>query len=304
MSKITFQMALTFMGAMLTLSSAGYAQDFKFTSIDFPGSALTTARGINNHGDIVGAYVIEPPRHAMLLTKGMFIPLAPSSILGRNYSEATNINDRGDIVGQMVGDDGFFHGFVLSGGALTILDFPGASDTYALGISDSGRVAGYWDLLDADGNTLGVHGFTWKNGDFTQVDFTGAAATALFGINARGDLAGVWLPDLNSAIEHGMACPKGGQCFSFEAPVEGTILTQGNEINAHGQIVGVYIGLDDVWHAFLITGAKFISFDFPDGSGTGAYGINSAGQIVGKYFALDGSTHGFLAEPTRKGKPH
>jgi hypothetical protein len=36
---------------------------------------------------------------------------------------------------------------------------PGATDTYALGINDSGLVAGYWDLLDADGNTLAVYGF-------------------------------------------------------------------------------------------------------------------------------------------------
>ena len=31
-----------------------------FTSIDFPGGTLTTTRGINNKGDIVGSYRIRP----------------------------------------------------------------------------------------------------------------------------------------------------------------------------------------------------------------------------------------------------
>jgi len=57
----------------------------------------------------------------MLLKKGKFIPLAPTTILGTIYSEATNINDHGDIVGQMIDDNGFAHGFLLSDGVLTIL---------------------------------------------------------------------------------------------------------------------------------------------------------------------------------------
>jgi hypothetical protein len=69
------------------------------------------------------------------------------------------------------------------------------------------------------------------------------------------DLSGVWVPDLNGPIEHGFACPKGEQCFSFDAPVPGTVLTQADEINANGEIVGIYIGPDEVWHGFLFSGA-------------------------------------------------
>src|SRR5216684_6133804 len=53
---------------------------FTFTSIDFPGGTLTTARGINNHGEIVGAYRIVPPRHALLVKDGQYIPLAPKPL--------------------------------------------------------------------------------------------------------------------------------------------------------------------------------------------------------------------------------
>lgn len=290
---------------LLAFVAPGFAQ-YRFTTLDFPGAVFTTARGINNHGDIVGAYRVPfTPRHAMLIRKGEYIPIAPTSILGVFYSEATNINDRGDITGQMLDTDGFGHGFVVIDGIVTILDVPGASETFALGINDSGLVVGYWDLLDADFNSLAIYGFTWKDGSFidTQINYPGAAGSGLFGINARGDLSGVWVPDLNGPVEHGFACPKGGQCFSFDAPVPGTVLTQADEINANGEIVGIYIGTDEVWHGFLFSGANFTSIDIPGSTGTGPYGINSAGQIVGKYFTADGDTHGFLAVPMPKQKP-
>jgi len=290
--------------AFIVLAAVTSAQaQFTFTSIDFPGGTLTTARGINNHSEIVGAYRIVPPRHALLIKDGQYIPLAPNTVLGTNFSEAFKSNDRGDVVGHYIGDDGFSHGFLLSEGVVTTLDFPGASDTLALGINESGTVVGYWDLLDANGNLVAAHGFKWKDGVFTEADFPGSADTFVFGINARGDLVGVWDAGLTSPISHGFVCPKGRQCFSFDVPVAGATLTQADDINAHGEIAGVYLDVNGVAHAFLIAGANFTSFDFPGATDTLAFGINSAGQIVGRYDVGDGSIHGFLAQPPRKGKP-
>ena len=292
--------------APLVLVAAAYAQDYKFTSLDFPGADLTTGRGINNHGDIVGAYRIVPPRHAMLLKKDQYIPIVPDSILGAIYSEATNINDHGDVTGQMIDDNGFAHGFLVRDGQVTTLDVPGASETFALGINNSGTVAGYWDLLDQDGNILALYGFTWKDGGFldTQINFPGAGGTGIFGINARGNLSGVWVPDPNGSIEHGFVCPKTGECFSYDAPIQGSVpFTDGKEINAQGQVVGINVGDDGIWHSYLMSGGTFTMVDFPGSTGTGAFGLNSAGQIVGKYFDANGATHGFLAEPVQKQKP-
>ena len=50
----------------LLVSATSVPAQFTFSSLDFPGSTLTTGRGINNHGEIVGAYRLEPPRHAYL----------------------------------------------------------------------------------------------------------------------------------------------------------------------------------------------------------------------------------------------
>ena len=180
--------------------------------------------------------------------------------------------------------------------------------TPKVGGADSGLVAGYWDLLDPTGiNTLAVYGFTWKDGGFidTQINFPGAAGSGLFGVNARGDLSGVWVPDVNGNIEHGFVCPKSAPCYSYDASVPGTVLTQGDGINAHGQFAGVSCDDNFVCHAFLLAGSTLSSFDFPGAAGTGtlAYGINSAGQIVGRYYDPDGHFHGFLAEPAQKAKP-
>jgi probable HAF family extracellular repeat protein len=287
--------SILFLFSLLAFLSSANAQ-FKYTPIDFPGGTLTTARGINNHGEIVGAYRIVAPRHALLIKAGQYIPLAPTTVLDTNYSEALKSNDRGDVIGQFIGDDGSFHGFFLHKGAVTTLDFPGASDTYPMGINDSGTVVGYWDLLDADGNTLAYHGFVWKNGSFDEMNFPGSGDSAILGINARGDLVGAWDSGITSTIGHGFVCSK-GQCFSVDVPIAGAIQTQVDDINANGEMTGAYIDADGVTHAFLMVGSKFTSFEFPGATSTLAWGINSAGEVVGTYHNADGSTHGFLAQP-------
>jgi len=291
-----FLSSLLLLGAVAT----GYAQ-FNYSSIDFPGGDLTTARGINNHGDIVGSYRITPPRHALLISDGNFIPLAPGTILATHFSEAFKSNDRGDVVGEFAGDDGFVHGFFFSNGALTTLDFPGASDTMATGINESGTVVGFWDIVDAFGNVIVDHGFTWKDGQFSQVDFPGAADTAVFGINARGDLVGGWDSGITSPFEHGFVISH-KSATSFDVP--GATVTQADDINASGDIAGAYIDAAGGEHGFLLAGTTFTTIDFPGAQLSAVWGINSAGQMVGNYRLVpNGLPHGFIAEPEEKQKP-
>lgn len=283
--------------ALLALAASAYGQ-FQFTSIDYPGANLTTTRGINNRGDIVGAYRVVPPRHALLIRAGQFIPLAPNTILGVDVSEARKINNRGDVVGDFAGPfDGFRqHGFLLRNGVVTTLDFPGASDTYVWGINDLGTLVGFWDLLDANGNVLANHGFKWNNGVFTQFDFPGSADTVIFGINDRGDMVGAWDTNVNSTNSHGFVCSR-GHCFSFDVPFAGATGTQGDDISANGCIVGTYIDGNGGLHGFQAVGSNFTSLDFPGATTTLLWGINATGQIVGNYFTADGLEHGFLATP-------
>ena len=281
---------------LLAVVASASAQ-FTFTSIDYPGGTLTTARGINNHGDIVGAYRILPPRHALLIHAGQFIPLAPNTLLASNASEAWRINARGDIVGSYTLDTGAAQGFVLSNGILTTLSYPGARDTYAHGITNTGTVVGYWDVLDSVGNVIANHGFMWRNGAFKQVDFPGAVDTAIWGINDHGDFVGSWDSGITSPITHGFVCPHKQPCSSFDVPFAGATVTQADDINSKGQIVGAWVDGSGVIHAFLMAGTNFTSFDSPGATNTLAWGINTAGKIVGDYISADGSAHGFLAKP-------
>jgi uncharacterized membrane protein len=181
--------------------AAGPLAQFTFTSIDYPGSTLTAARGINNHGVIVGAYQITPPRHAFRWHQGHFLPLAPDTVLGTNFSAATKSNDRGQVVGTYNDNDGIPHGFLLDKeGKLITLDFPTASDTVCYGINESGTVVGYWDLLDANGNFVATNGFVWKDGDFSELRYPNGSFTIAAGVNASGTVVGTWTNDINFIV--------------------------------------------------------------------------------------------------------
>jgi uncharacterized membrane protein len=78
---------------------------------------------------------------------------------------------------------GGVHGFLLSKGAFTNIDVPGASSTEAQGISLEGDIVGHF-------NAKGQHGFLLSKGVFTTIDVPGASSTAAQGINPKGDIVG------------------------------------------------------------------------------------------------------------------
>ena len=278
---------LALLGAFLT---PAYAQ-FTFTSLQFPGGDLTRTFGISNRKEIVGSYRVVPPRHALLIAKGQFLPLAQSSVLGTNFSEARGNNDRGQVVGMYLDDQGNQHGFLLSRGVLTAIDFPGAAATEASGINDSGTIVGWF--FDAAG---AVHGFVLRAGVFTEIHFPGAADTQPIGINSRGDISGSWDTNINTQ-GHGFIVTKAGQFINIDAPAAAPDSTSVTGINDLGQIVGSYTDASGVGHGFLATGGDFKTVDFPAADFTICWGINNAGQIVGNYNA--GTLRaGFSATPT------
>jgi probable HAF family extracellular repeat protein len=271
---------------------------FDFSSIDFPGANLTYARGINDNGDIVGAYSTDGTTlHALLVKGGQYIPLAPSAVLGTNYSEARGINAGGEIIGYFFDDAGINHGFVLSNkGVLRQLDVPGAGDTTAFGINNSGTVVGVFDDYDSQGNFIATHGFIWDGTNFSVVDYPGAGDTYLTGINDRGDVVGEWD---DGFMVHGFVRTSAGQFVNFDALPGRSSFTDLRGINATGEIVGLY---SPGGHAFRLEGATTLTptltpiFD-PNGTNTTAWGINSSGRIVGNSFGLDRKWHGYLALP-------
>jgi uncharacterized membrane protein len=289
------------LAAVLLASVTFTHAQFTFVSIDYPGGFGTRARGINNHGQIVGSYFDQYGNlHALLIEKGKFIPLAPGTILD-TYSDAFKINDRGDVVGWVCPDT--CHAFLYNKGVVTTLDFPGASDTYGWDINESGTVAGVWDLFDSQGNFLYEGGFLWKDGNFTEVTYPGAGDTGVTAINARGDFAGVWDTGLTATTTSSFVFSK-GVFTNFDAPFPDVYLTQPDGMNSQGKIVGqFYDTITYLPQAFLKVGEPFTLIEYPGAVWTTAWGINSVGQMVGNWLDGSGVTHGWLAQPGKKGKP-
>src|SRR5215469_7756305 len=112
-------------GSALFVETALAAENPVFTTIDFPGAVFT--------GDVGAATV--------------------------------RINPRGDIVGSYSSPDGKTHGFLLSQGVYTSIDFPGANSTSANGINSEGEIVGQY--FDAAGKE---HGFLLSADSFTPFD--------------------------------------------------------------------------------------------------------------------------------------
>jgi hypothetical protein len=109
-------------------------------TIDVPGANETFVYGINDAGQIVGAYLDSTLEHGFLLSGGNYSAL---DVPGAFWTDAQGINDSGDIVGTYATySSGPAHGFLLSGGSYTTIDVPGAMVTRAEGINDSGQIVG------------------------------------------------------------------------------------------------------------------------------------------------------------------
>ena len=92
-------------------------------------------------------------------------------------------------MGVYIDDEDFnTHGFVLSAGAYTSLDAPGADGgTIGQGVNNRGDVVGYY--TDAFGND---HGFVLSGGVYTTVDVPGAVWTDIYSITSNGETVGAY----------------------------------------------------------------------------------------------------------------
>jgi uncharacterized membrane protein len=165
----------------------------KLTNIDYPlPSTTTTANGINDTGDIVGGYCPDynscptgqesPAIYGFLLKHGVYTTL---SYPGAQVSQASAINNAGEIVGIYLINNTGPHSYLYKGGVYTTIDYPGAGYTVAYAINNSSVVAGVY------GDQSTTHGFTYANGKFTQIDDPGGNGTAVNGINDRGEIVGI-----------------------------------------------------------------------------------------------------------------
>ena len=81
----------------------------------------------------------------------------------------------------------------------TIIDFPGAVNTVATSISNSGVVTGYYQTSD---RIASQHGFVYSNGQYTSIDPPAGIDPLAFSINNSGQVVGYY-SDNPSTTDHG-----------------------------------------------------------------------------------------------------
>ncbi len=190
------------------------------------------------------------------------------------------------------------HGFLLSGGTYTTIDFPGAAaGTYANAINDSDQIVGAYG--DAGGDE---HGYLLSGGQFTTIDFPGAVGlTAAQGINDSGQIVGYYVDSGGSS--HGFLLSDGTYTtIDFPAGTN----TQADGINDSGQIVGTYDSPDGTYHGFLYSTEAVIkpttpTFDATDGGVNYGYTISGAdlpqATTVDLYWASSTTTASEIGDP-------
>jgi len=280
---------------------------YTYTLLSFPGTLITYPGGINL-GATTSKIQLTGGYGSGILAQGGFLatvsgtktvtetykvlndPHAPSDQL------TTDVNDSGQIVGESIDSSGNYHGYELSGGKFTAINFPSSTSTLVLGINNSGEVIGFW------GNAAGDQGsFTLIGGTYAALpNYSGAAPGQTFavGINSAGDIVG-WYND-PSGVSHGFLL-SGGTYTSFDPP--GSVSTFAEGINDAGDIVGGYctssecVSNGDGGLGFVLSNGVYTSIVIPGEAYTTLDGINNNGVLFGNYEDAAGLVVSFLATP-------
>jgi hypothetical protein len=256
--------------------------DGTFTTIDGPGPVnpqlcqppqsfqncyYIEARGINDRGDVVGAYSQDV------------------------------LNPQG----------GLFRAFYQqAGGEFTSYLFPGHTNTIFNRIKETGVIYGCFHDEGIDNSSQeSMHAITnllRPDGTIRNINFKAESSTMNVGGGpAAVQYAGVWYDF--EAQRHRAYIFTGGERVDFDMP--GSNLTQAWDMNVQGDVVGVWgnntdpIAIDGIpFHGYLRDrSGNFIAIDYPGSIDTHVFGINSWGDIVGSYVDKSNNIHGFLARP-------
>lgn len=191
----------------------------------------------------------------------------------------SGINDRGDIVGNVVDSQsgGALFGFVYSNNTFTKIEAPGAARTQVSAISNSGKVVGNYSYYETF-REFDSYGFIYDNGSFHGVNVPTPMNAGTFptDINGSGNLAG-W-------YDWGVQDFFG---FSYDGNTYKDIYagweTFATGITGGGDIVGFYQPEVDRNYGFIYDGTDVRDFTYPGAYDTYLTGVSESGMIVGSY---------------------
>jgi probable HAF family extracellular repeat protein len=153
-----------------------------------PGDEHSTAVGINATGAIVGrSYRILPsgdqPSRAVLWDDGGVTDLGG---LGGNFTAASGINNRGQIVGNGLLPTRAGRAWLWQAGRISVLEPLASGSSWAYDINDRGQVVGYSSTQDGKFTAV-----LWEGGRITDLGtLPGSYGSIARGINNVGQVVG------------------------------------------------------------------------------------------------------------------
>ena len=215
--------------------------DGEFLRHDFPGSQNTFFYALSNTGIAAGHYQDSNGLyHGVILENGV---LRQYDFPGAVQTEIYGISDAtGALTGNYIDASGGRRGF--SGDE--IIQFPGASETYAEFVNASGGMVGSY--VDADG--LFHPYIRTRNGRFISLDLSRAERLEFYFVHGIND----------AMVVVSRAKPVDGVTHTYvgtfrdglqEFKIPGSVSTEGWNINQDGSIVGHYDSADGRRHGFI-----------------------------------------------------
>jgi probable HAF family extracellular repeat protein len=252
------------------------------------GGSYSFATAINASGQVAGyAYPAGNGANYATVWNGTVATALTSG-------NATGINSSGQVTGNLNA------AVVWNGATPTYLQSIGGS-TFAMGINDSGQVAGYsYTASNAE-----LHATVWNGTAVTDLGTLGAVSSQATAINNAGQVVGY------------TRTTTGGHAILWNGSVATDLETMGGNsqakaINNAGQVVGSSQAIGSVAHATLWNGAattdlnSFLSASDVNAGWvlTSASGINDLGWVVGDATnTYTRSSHAFLLSVTAVPEP-
>jgi len=215
-----------------------------WTNIDVPGAVSTLASNPDEQGNVALSYKFADGVWHVAIRNKRGLTTFPEPPGYPGGIQASGINNRGEVAALLLDAAGHAHGYVGDGKRYSVLDYPGATDTYFTKVADTGVVVGYYGLADGS-----LHAFWYNDGHFRKIDPPGAAASGVavaLSINNAGDIAGAYF-NANGWLV-GFLLEK-GRFVDFR--VQDAPLTVPWSINNRGEIAGIYAGADGIYHGFV-----------------------------------------------------
>ncbi len=180
--------------------------------------------------------------------------------------------------------------------------YPGAINTYPMGISDDFLDSGYFLS-----NTTGNHtfGFVKEHGLYTLYkDFKTPkgpnTVNELLGIN-DSDVAVGFYTDLSGNNHAYELFATEGKFVNLDPP--GFSSTVGAGITNQGNVAGFGVTSKGATEGWIYLNGVYRTLSYPGSTSTEALGINWEDQVAGEYTSKDGTTHGFVVTKANTNQP-